>query len=1176
MKMTSTKLNHTSKLAILDSYNYVSLTSPSDHQLSDIFAFFQSQYDPSLSLEDIKTIIDNEGDIRKSSAQELIKETLVNYVIRWYMINPLMDVSLLVNISNHFNSIFNRIILDVNTIQQRKSLSSNYGFDFNASFKDESARILQSSSKYSPNNVFYLSDIVLNLNFKVTLSLSLMTNINGSEFLNPMFITNIPNDSNNYYPSGLINHYQLISYLERINLKFIKENRKIVLFLESKNHLLEKYLFSNIELIYINPKFEHNSYHQPHKCIKFPDSFGLNDWFKFHLSNNIPTESINEENIDTILSSVLKKYHECTNKLLYDALYYEFNQLNLLKSNLTSYSNVSIPLDKFVVKDDVLKIANESIVSSTAPNYIYSIKDIYYIILKLLKWEKGNNHTDIDQTINESDEDKILNFLIKDVYPYLLFNESSTLNTFHSFLNEFINHHINDSNPLIQSKNHDQTSSMLLKYESQHLGPLTEALEIEHQIKQLINAGQPSPITATTSSTPAKRIRSLLGDSSTSPTVKKAKTLELLNKDKSIVVDAESSNGKFKKAMFSDDDSDSNDDSFALKVRSSKNTSLSEKTSDTSVDVKQNGHGNGIVNGKQEKSKVEKVQNGNVVKPTEHEVEKESVEGEKEEEDEKEEDQDDKMEIDEAPIAESNGHTEEKKDNSKSNNDVFNKAFETELKAKPITPSQSINRRLSSDNNKSGTTESSSEEESDDESSDSESEDDSENESEDHEKSKRKSVLVSQTPSPAQLVKTKPMMKPVPVKSNLIIENKSSDEVIKPTNIENGNKKDGDDKIELSSQTTSKRQALTRNLSSLDSLRLPSTTIETKDARPKSGPAASKPKFFAHLEEDDSESDSESESSDDESEDDKGADDDDDTPSKVALINKFNKLSKTKVEPKVSTPMVNKVTSFTSTTKSPFTESQDLHSSEFEESSSSDSSDSDSEDNSDSDSDSDDEKKVEAKKVEAKKVEVNKVEEKVEEEEDKEENDDDEDDEEEDDAEEEDGDEEEEGEEETEEEKVQQEEEKVEDKVEEKEEVIPATPTKRSLRSTQKPVNITTSTPKIATSIPKANTTVSKADTSIKVNGSKANTSINANPPIKANTSSVAKVNTSISNSPSNVSTLSMKMKKSNARKRTSNRLLDKINKSNVSSVGYVKNKSSPKKVVKKIEFSSNSEDDDN
>ncbi|KAK6200912.1 uncharacterized protein RJT21DRAFT_119854 [Scheffersomyces amazonensis] len=946
--MVSEVVDDKTKLLILEMYSYTSLVKSTAESISETQTFFQPHV-KSISHQYIKNLINKEDAIRKSSVEEIIKKTLLDYIATLYIANPSVENQKLFDIVNHFNSIFNKTILSNDDIQQRRSTYSKYGFNHSGSYNEELSRISGKVSNYSPNNVFYFSDIVLNLNSNV-FTISLTSNLTGSEFLNPFTITNIINPSFNYYPTGLINSHHLEAYLYSINLKFKSENRKILLILDSKNDLLKIDAFSNIDLIYINPQYSYYTKSNS-KTINLPDVCGLNDWFKYHLTQTINNDSIEVEDLHQVFESIIKSYNKCISKLLYDPLLYKFNQLNIDKSILKSYSNVSVPLDKFNVRNNKIQIPGECLNVSDTPNYNYSVNDIYFIVSKLLVWKDPSSKVDAS-FIPDSNPDKIFTFLNNNVYQYLLFNESPALHSFTTFLNEFSSHHI---------KNKDSSVSNNF---------------------QIINNNN-NNIHATT---PTKRSRSssMNEDSKTPKTIKKSKILQLLSREKSNDVESgnisnsgsknnkevvspnnsnilkntakgkvngkNTSTGKVREAVFSTSSDESDDeglDSFTAKIKSNSHNGAANVTAeDKSVNISRREIEKSLKNGTVSTNNGDNDVDGLSGASINHSIEEPEVNAnstaiEKPEQEDvpMEEPKSDK------PTPKVSSRTRRSSqvtatvettkviESPSNKNTIINKEqqINKQSEIKPKITSRSISLTSISESN--AKTESSSEE------SDSENESESDEEDEAGDRSK-KSVLVSQTPSPAQLVKKRPVVKETPIRNNLFSSMKNAATASSQTSKEVVNEEAEDNVDEIKPQPTVQRQVLSRKLSSLESLKLPSTTIESKDSFTINGASKSKVSFLDGIGSDGSSSDDDD--SDESSDDDIGpqnkAGD-----SKAAILDKFNKVSKNKLNNSsvATTPIVNKsVYNFTATTKSPFKESQDLDSSEFEESSSSDSSDS--------------------------------------------------------------------------------------------------------------------------------------------------------------------------------------------------------------------------------------------
>jgi len=127
-----------------------------------------------------------------------------------------------------------------------------------------------------------------------TITLGICCNLDGSDFIDPLLISNLTNSKNMYKnnstneyfynPEGLNTREILRDFLTTWNTKLSIEGKKIALVLDTYLcHYGLLYEFSNIEFVFLNSKFDKTTSYYHRTQLKLPFSFGLERLVKYKL-----------------------------------------------------------------------------------------------------------------------------------------------------------------------------------------------------------------------------------------------------------------------------------------------------------------------------------------------------------------------------------------------------------------------------------------------------------------------------------------------------------------------------------------------------------------------------------------------------------------------------------------------------------------------------------------------------------------------------------------------------------------------------------------------------------------------------------------------------------------------------------------------------------------------------
>ncbi|ODV76703.1 uncharacterized protein CANTADRAFT_24277 [Suhomyces tanzawaensis NRRL Y-17324] len=425
------------KLAILDHHTYHSTVNFS-HTVSRTLHTFSPEI-PNLSEASIDFInkINEEG-IRKRTRHEIAARTLADYNL-WLLIGTQgHKEDMAKRIYSRFNSMF-EVDVEPNLLARYERITRGFNLAFTGepiTLKAELDKIVSLSKEYSPNCIYFFNEVNLKQQENI-FTFSLAGNLSNSDFLDPLVITNLPNEKFNYYPTGLLNSYQFENYLRRINMQLKLNNRHIVLICRN-NVFLDPKLFSNIKIHFINLK--HDKHYSRRNYLKLPDEYGLSHWLKFNLTDKLFQLS-NFTEPSLIVSSLCLSYHQCITKLLNIPIYHKFVQLNINRSEFLGPFNKNSRLDKeYMVVSDIYVVKNEkydriptnyynNIFKSV--DYNYASKDIYYILQELRNF--GSMSFTCETTMEE-----ISQFIDKKLMPFIASNRKSSLSYFNAFFSELM------------------------------------------------------------------------------------------------------------------------------------------------------------------------------------------------------------------------------------------------------------------------------------------------------------------------------------------------------------------------------------------------------------------------------------------------------------------------------------------------------------------------------------------------------------------------------------------------------------------------------------------------------------------------------------------------------------------------------------------------------------------
>ncbi|CUM63230.1 uncharacterized protein PRCAT00000801001 [Priceomyces carsonii] len=202
-----------------------------------------------------------------------------------------------------------------------------------------------------------------------TVSFSLCGNLNGSDFLSPMIISNLEsissiergtNISLCYHPEGIMSRAIFQNYMEQLNVRFLSDDKHVKIILDNyRPHLGCLQTYSNIEFILINPNFDKTVSSFNHTSLTMPYEPGLERLIKLQLKLHLfkffhkhkALFSDRKELFDSIgwnsLQNMKYHYENIVKKLISDKKYNYFYYLNILASRLFNVTadNLNIPLE---------------------------------------------------------------------------------------------------------------------------------------------------------------------------------------------------------------------------------------------------------------------------------------------------------------------------------------------------------------------------------------------------------------------------------------------------------------------------------------------------------------------------------------------------------------------------------------------------------------------------------------------------------------------------------------------------------------------------------------------------------------------------------------------------------------------------------------------------------------
>lgn len=324
----------------------------------------------------------------------------------------------------------------------------------------EKSRIYQELQLYLYDNVYYFNEIIIDLenlyeltNFEneiflgeesfrnkeqdlltgsirqhKTVTLSLCGNLNGTNFLPLLFISNFLNEnisylndenSSNkagafyYHPEGLNSHEILQDYFQRLNTKLLAEKRRIKIIFDNYRCHLELCLnFSNIEFVLINSKYDRTMSSFSSSTLVLPYDNGLERLLRFKLKSKLfkffyknrreqLANQFIEKNGDIIHSIFKCHYEAIVGRFADDPSYRKFYELNITSSKL-----FSVPSDLY---DDSVETRSKFKIEKGYKLGTFIHSKIGKDFLNILKYNDKSN------ILYLKDDEEELNKFVKDI-----------------------------------------------------------------------------------------------------------------------------------------------------------------------------------------------------------------------------------------------------------------------------------------------------------------------------------------------------------------------------------------------------------------------------------------------------------------------------------------------------------------------------------------------------------------------------------------------------------------------------------------------------------------------------------------------------------------------------------------------------------------------------------------
>jgi len=386
---------------------------------------------PFLTTDLLKQLLEDEHSLRSKLIEPLKQGAVIDYAK--YILNIRPDVP-----ADEIDTIF----ADFRALLGVELLSTGENFikfveDLRLSRPDTRSKrtlyelIHAEIEKTTLQDAFYLDEIHVDYN-TLHFTLTLATNLNGTCFFDPLFVSNLNCNTFNYHPLGLNNsvHFQL--YLQRINCQLKSQDRTILLILHN-NVTIDFSQFSNIKPYYISRSVD-KYYRKLESSILFPCDYGLTMWIKTLLLRKL--SSISTNNPQFIIKSVLNVYYDCIQKLKSDQEKILFNKKNIKISRFLPpfYSRQLAKSSNIVHEDYRFHFADVPIIPGleTIVNYNISVRDVYYTVCCFDRFPLAK------PLVHETSAEEITDFFITKLIPFVARSDDAFCSATDSLLNAFM------------------------------------------------------------------------------------------------------------------------------------------------------------------------------------------------------------------------------------------------------------------------------------------------------------------------------------------------------------------------------------------------------------------------------------------------------------------------------------------------------------------------------------------------------------------------------------------------------------------------------------------------------------------------------------------------------------------------------------------------------------------
>lgn len=330
---------------------------------------------PFLTNELVNELKDKEYGLRREVIKSGKKANLVNFSEALMRFNPKLtsnDIVLMLD------------LLDTNFASSSplESFQTNK-LSVNTNLIHDSIDIEELQKTYNPCDIYFFNEMSFNYsvyNFTITLT----ANIDCTDILQPLIISNLNTHSFNYHPFGSNNLVHFRLYLERLNCYLMAKKKSILLIIPGA----------------LDTNFDNFQFIQPYYIKKLNNnSFDVNTWIIDKLSKILKTNIGKfQSQQDVIIRLILQEFEKCLIELKTSPMFSTLYQLTSINSQINNST------------DNACK-------ENDADSLINLIREACSINILFDRF--------LNQDSNSDSLDEILNFIIHSLYPYILKNAKS-------------------------------------------------------------------------------------------------------------------------------------------------------------------------------------------------------------------------------------------------------------------------------------------------------------------------------------------------------------------------------------------------------------------------------------------------------------------------------------------------------------------------------------------------------------------------------------------------------------------------------------------------------------------------------------------------------------------------------------------------------------------------------